>query len=94
MVIAMLMMSVMVEVLIENIRELEIAKRSKDDFLVNVSHEIRTPINADAQNHAAFLREFDGVSEQIHNNAPDFLFVAQKVTGAGFQHGRLYDIGK
>lgn len=32
--------------LLENIRELEIVQRSKDDFLVNVSHEIRTPINA------------------------------------------------
>lgn len=34
------------ELLFENIRELEIAERSKNDFLVNVSHEIRTPINA------------------------------------------------
>ena len=32
--------------LMENISELESAERSKDDFLVNVSHEIRTPINA------------------------------------------------
>lgn len=32
--------------LMENITELENAERSKDDFLVNVSHEIRTPINA------------------------------------------------
>lgn len=34
------------DLLISNIKELEIAQRSKDDFLVNVSHEIRTPINA------------------------------------------------
>ena len=32
--------------LMDNISELENAERSKDDFLVNVSHEIRTPINA------------------------------------------------
>lgn len=34
------------ELLVEKIRELEIAEHSKNDFLVNVSHEIRTPINA------------------------------------------------
>lgn len=45
------------ELLIENIRELEIAKRSKDDFLVNVSHEIRTPINAVCGMSEAILRE-------------------------------------
>lgn len=32
--------------LIENIHELEITEKSKDDFMVNISHEIRTPINA------------------------------------------------
>lgn len=45
------------ELLIENIRELEIAKRSKDDFLVNVSHEIRTPINAVCGMSEAILQE-------------------------------------
>ncbi|MDE6404640.1 MAG: response regulator [Lachnospiraceae bacterium] len=45
------------ELLIENIRELEIAERSKDDFLVNVSHEIRTPINAVCGMSEAVLQE-------------------------------------
>ena len=33
------------EKLMENIRELEIVEKSKDDFMVNISHEIRTPVN-------------------------------------------------
>ena len=45
------------ELLIEKIRELEIAERSKDDFLVNVSHEIRTPINAVCGMSEAILQE-------------------------------------
>ena len=45
------------DLLIENIRELEIAERSKDDFLVNVSHEIRTPINAVCGMSEAVLQE-------------------------------------
>ena len=43
--------------LIENIRELEIAEQSKDDFLVNISHEIRTPINAVCGMSEAILQE-------------------------------------
>ena len=43
--------------LIDNIRELEIAERSKNDFLVNVSHEIRTPINAVCGMSEAILQE-------------------------------------
>ncbi len=45
------------EQLLENIQELEIAERSKDDFLVNVSHEIRTPINAVCGLSEAILQE-------------------------------------
>lgn len=45
------------ELLIEKIRELEIAERSKNDFLVNVSHEIRTPINAVCGMSEAILQE-------------------------------------
>ncbi|MDE7177997.1 MAG: response regulator [Lachnospiraceae bacterium] len=45
------------ELLFENIRELEIAERSKNDFLVNVSHEIRTPINAVCGMSEAILQE-------------------------------------
>lgn len=45
------------EQLIENIRELEIAERSKDDFIANVSHEIRTPINAVFGMSEAILQE-------------------------------------
>lgn len=45
------------ELLFENIRELELAERSKDDFLVNVSHEIRTPINAVCGMSEAILQE-------------------------------------
>lgn len=45
------------ELLFENIRELEIAEQSKNDFLVNVSHEIRTPINAVCGMSEAILQE-------------------------------------
>ncbi len=45
------------EQLVENIHELEIAERSKDDFMVNVSHEIRTPINAVCGMSEAILQE-------------------------------------
>ncbi|MCM1263946.1 MAG: ATP-binding protein [Butyrivibrio sp.] len=45
------------EQLVENIRELEIAERSKDDFMVNISHEIRTPINAVCGMSEAILQE-------------------------------------
>ncbi len=45
------------EKLLENITELENAERSKDDFLVNVSHEIRTPINAVCGMSEAILQE-------------------------------------
>lgn len=45
------------ELLMENIRELEIVERSKDDFMVNISHEIRTPINAVCGMSEAILQE-------------------------------------
>lgn len=45
------------EKLIENIAVLEDAERSKDDFLVNISHEIRTPINAVCGLSEAILQE-------------------------------------
>ena len=45
------------ELLIENIRELEIVEQSKDDFMVNISHEIRTPINAVCGMSEAILQE-------------------------------------
>lgn len=45
------------EQLIENIHELEIVERSKDDFMVNISHEIRTPINAVCGMSEAILQE-------------------------------------
>lgn len=45
------------DLLVDNIRELEIAERSKDDFLVNISHEIRTPINAVCGMSEAILQE-------------------------------------
>lgn len=45
------------EKLMENIRELEIVEQSKDDFMVNVSHEIRTPINAVCGMSEAILQE-------------------------------------
>ena len=43
--------------LMENIREMEIVEKSKDDFMVNVSHEIRTPINAVCGMSEAILQE-------------------------------------
>lgn len=45
------------EQLMENIRELENVEKSKDDFLVNISHEIRTPINAVCGMSEAVLQE-------------------------------------
>lgn len=45
------------DLLIGNIRELEAAERSKDDFLANISHEIRTPINAVCGMSEAILQE-------------------------------------
>lgn len=45
------------ELLVNSIQELEIAERSKDDFLVNISHEIRTPINAVCGMSEAILQE-------------------------------------
>ncbi len=45
------------ELLMENILELEEIERSKDDFLVNISHEIRTPINAVCGMSEAILQE-------------------------------------
>lgn len=45
------------ERLMGNIRELQSVEQSKDDFLVNVSHEIRTPINAVCGMSEAILQE-------------------------------------
>lgn len=45
------------EMLMENIRGLKDAEQSKDDFLVNISHEIRTPINAVCGMSEAILQE-------------------------------------
>lgn len=45
------------EKLIENIHELEIVEQSKDDFMANISHEIRTPINAVCGMSEAILQE-------------------------------------
>ena len=43
--------------LMENIHELETIERSKDDFVANISHEIRTPINAVCGMSEAILQE-------------------------------------
>ena len=45
------------ELLVENIRELKEVEQNKDDFLVNISHEIRTPINAVCGMSEAILQE-------------------------------------
>ncbi|MBD5451755.1 MAG: response regulator [Lachnospiraceae bacterium] len=45
------------ELLMENIRELKLVEQSKDDFMVNISHEIRTPINAVCGMSEAILQE-------------------------------------
>lgn len=45
------------EKLYENIGRLERAEQSKDDFMVNISHEIRTPINAVCGMSEAILQE-------------------------------------
>ncbi len=45
------------ERLLENIKWLEAAERGKDDFMANVSHEIRTPVNAVCGLSEAILQE-------------------------------------
>ena len=45
------------EQLMGKISELEAVERNKDDFLVNISHEIRTPINAVCGMSEAILQE-------------------------------------
>ena len=45
------------ETLMQNISELRVAEQSKDDFMVNISHEIRTPINAVCGMSEAILQE-------------------------------------
>lgn len=55
--------------LMENIHELEIAEKSKDDFMVNVSHEIRTPINAVCGMSEAILQE--NIPENVRRDVID-----------------------
>jgi len=57
------------ERLIENIRELEMAEQSKDDFVVNISHEIRTPINAVCGMSEAILQE--SLPEEVRRDVID-----------------------
>lgn len=57
------------ERLMENIRELEIAEESKDDFMVNVSHEIRTPINTVCGMSEAILQE--NIPESVRKDVID-----------------------
>ncbi len=45
------------EQLLENIKELKVAERGKDDFMANISHEIRTPVNAVCGLSEAILQE-------------------------------------
>lgn len=55
--------------LMENIYDLEIAEQSKDDFMVNVSHEIRTPINAVCGMSEAILQE--DIPESVRRDVID-----------------------
>ena len=55
--------------LLENITELEKAQRSKDDFMANVSHEIRTPINTISGMSEMVLRE--DISPTVRENVFD-----------------------
>lgn len=55
--------------LMENIYELEVAEQSKDDFMVNVSHEIRTPINAVCGMSEAILQE--DIPESVRRDVID-----------------------
>lgn len=57
------------ELLMENIRELEEVEQSKDDFLVNISHEIRTPINAVCGMSEAILQE--DIPESVRSDIVD-----------------------
>ncbi len=53
----------------EILEELEETRRSKDDFMANVSHEIRTPINTICGTSEIVLREAltDKVREDVYN---------------------------
>ena len=53
----------------EVIEELKIAERSKSDFMANISHEIRTPVNTVCGMSEMILREdiAEGVRENIFN---------------------------
>ncbi len=52
--------------ILEIIRELRLTERSKDDFLANVSHEIRTPINTICGISEIILR--DSLSSSVRDN--------------------------
>jgi len=74
------------EQLMENIRELEIVEKSKDDFMANISHEIRTPINAVCGMSEALLQE--NLPEDVRRDIIDIQTAGRNLAGrAGQQAG-------
>ncbi len=59
------------DALVDTIENLEKAEKSKDDFMANVSHEIRTPINTVCGMSELVLRE------EISNQAKEYTFDIQ-----------------
>ncbi len=66
--------------LIETIENLKKAEKSKDDFLANVSHEIRTPINTVCGMSEMILRE--DISEQVRNDVFDIQTAGRNLLAA------------
>ena len=65
--------------LLDTIEELKVVERSKDDFVANVSHEIRTPINTICGMSEVLLRE--DLPYEIKENVQYIQMAGRNLTG-------------